>query len=521
MIPGVSALRCSWPVLAASMLGLLAPRSLMSAEVTPLTHLPRGEIEMKIEADLQAVRLYRKGLESVLEFMASDADLFPREKLPQARLPNAEQKKAIYDTWKASLDYLLALDSIKSYHKKFYKLRGGQRRASFMVGYAAFLAQYSFALRFISLAENDPGLDTILNEPVPDLGLPKGTYARLKFQYLNVACATEFAALTVVSKSYGECRVPDVQAGIEADSSVIWKAGKGKGELLTVKNALNIIKKAGFKAWFPIRAGVSEWMGDTKVYRKRLSLISEAQIRAFAHRLEPGDILLERREWYLSNIGLPGFWTHAALYVGAPADRSSYAYDKELAGWVKAQGEESGDFEALLGKRYPEQVALSLRPQEDGHHPRIIEALSEGVQFTTLEHSAAADSFAVLRPRLSVKDKAVAIYRAFGFVGRPYDFDFDFLTDSSMVCTEVIYKAYEPTADYGGLEFPVEKLMGHRVMPANALARLFDAKFAGPGQQLDFIMFFDGSERASKAVRNTLEEFRKSWRRPKWHIVKR
>jgi hypothetical protein len=36
--------------------------------------------------------------------------------------------------------------------------------------------------------------------------------------------------------------------------------------------------------------------------------------------MSPGCILLVRRQWYLSNIGIPGFWPHAVLYVGTFLD---------------------------------------------------------------------------------------------------------------------------------------------------------------------------------------------------------
>ena len=51
---------------------------------------------------------------------------------------------------------------------------------------------------------------------------------------------------------------------------------------------------------------------------------------------------------------------------------------------------------------------------------------------------------AALRPRLPAVEKAAAILRAFGHARRPYDFNFDFRTDATLVCSELIYKVYEP-----------------------------------------------------------------------------
>jgi hypothetical protein len=229
--------------------------------------------------------------------------------------------------------------------------------------------------------------------------------------------------------------------------------------------------------------------------------------------------MLERREWYLSNVGLPGFWPHAVLYVGTAETRRKIFDDPEVRTWVKSKGQPDGDFEGLLQTKYPDAYAMSLAVQEDGNRPRLLEAIGKGVVFTTLEHSAAADSLCVLRPRLPLKERAVAIWRAFHYVGRPYDYNFDFMTDSAIVCTELVYKSYQECPDSRGLKLPLVNILGRLAIPANELVRQFDADYGTAGQQYDLVLFLDGIEKSKKAVENSADEFRQSWRRPKWHVV--
>jgi hypothetical protein len=489
-----------------------------TAESVPLEKLPHADLATRIESDLQMVLIYRAGLSNAVAFATLQTNLFA-DATAEKHLPRRDEKELLWQAWKSNLDYLLALDLIDSYYSDWWRLSGDAKAKAFAISYAAFLAKYRFSLDFCALVEKNPFCDTILNEPVPELGLPAGTYAKLKFRFLNVATATDFGARAAWFKTMSAKMTIDLQPVIHDDAGSILRTGRGTGELLTAKNALNILKHAGSDAWFPVQQGVSEWMGHTKVYRRGEFLITPAQIEAVHKQLLPGDVLLVRRDWFMSNVGLPGFWPHAALYIGTPGERRQYFSTPEVTAWVRAQGIPGGDFEELLKSRSPTNYLRSLEPHEAGHATRVIESMSAGVSFTAIEHCIDADSMVALRPKLPRTDKATAILRALHYAGRPYDFDFDFATDAKLVCTELVYKAYEPSAGMHGLNLTLEEMLGRQLLPANLIAKQFDEQYGTPNAQFDFLSFLDGHEREGKAVESTVADFRQSWQRPKWHVL--
>lgn len=485
--------------------------------LTTLTAAERGARQM---ADRAALARYRAGLARTIAYARSHPELFPAARPPEPRLLTAGERNAVREAWKSALDFTLALDSLERFHADFFRLAAARDRSrSFHVASGAFRVAYRFALDFIAVVENDPKLGVVLNDSVDDLGLPSGTYDLYKFRFLNVAAATRFVAYALAGQALGPQEDDDLARAAAADTARILEAGRGQGEALTAANAISVLRRLGARAVFPVQAGVSEWMGDTKVLRHQRSLITPAQIAALRGRMLPGDIMLQRREWYLSNVGLPGFWSHAALYVGTAEERHSFFGAADVRRWVVSQGESSGDLEPLLEQSRPTARAAAGAPQEHGHLPRVLEAISEGVSFTTLEHSGDADSLVILRPRLDRVGIAAALRRAWAYAGRPYDFDFDFQTDSALVCTELVYKAFEPSAQTAGVRFRLEEILGRTAIPANSIARQFDEEFGTPGAQLDFVAFLDGQEKRGVAVEAGVDEFRNSWRRPKWHVL--
>ena len=504
-------------VAAAVFLGIMAFATQAGAH--PLAKLDAASRAASQASDLRSVGVFRGGLARVTERTAARPNLFPAARRRGTHLLNEAERSAVRETWKSFLDYLLALDSLERFHAEYAVLAWSDRTPSFHVARGAFLAQYRFALDFIRRVENDPKLPILLNEPLPALGLPAGSYDRLKFRFLNVAASSQLAAYGALARLLPAAADPALARAAAEDEARLLQAARGRRQVLTAANSLNVLTKLANRVTFPVQVQVSEWMGDTKVLRKDRALISAEQIAALPRRLAPGDVLLQRREWYMSNVGLPGFWSHAALYIGTPEERRTYFDDPEVRRWVIAQGEPSGDFEALLRSRHPQAHALALATQEQGHVPRVLEAISEGVVFTTLEHSAAADSMTALRPRLERAEKAQALLRAFQYVGRPYDFNFDFQTDLALVCTELVYKSYEPVPGYRGIRLKLEEILGRTAIPANSIARQLDEEMAQGTPQFDMVLFLDGQEKLGKAVEAGIDELRRSWQRPKWHVI--
>jgi len=396
---------------------LVAVSSFGAAPPASVSKLPAADQRARLASDQVAVQRHRDGLKAAVAFTLSRPDLFADKRHLEARVLSREQKEAVWNTWKTFLDYTVALEATAAFHRDFLLLRRPAQDESFLIRCGAHFAQHRWALAFIARAENDPGMDTFLNEPVPELGLPKGSYAQLKLRHLNPVHAAHFGAFAACLRTVGDGVSPALRAVVREDETEIFKGAIGKTEFLTAANALEVLKRGGSALWLPVQTGVAEWMGDTKVRRKNESLITEPQAQALRPRLQPGDVLITRRNWYLSNIGLPGFWPHAAIYLGTPAERRMHFATPEVRSWLRGL-EDAEDFDALLQKRYPAAHATCQQPYH-GHLVRVLEAQSEGVTFTSLEHAAEADALVVLRPKLSLVEKATALVRAFHYAGRP------------------------------------------------------------------------------------------------------
>jgi hypothetical protein len=256
-------------------------------------------------------------------------------------------------------------------------------------------------------------------------------------------------------------------------------------------------------------------LGDLRVPVLRTPLVTTGQIEALTPGLEPGDLILERQEGYLSNLAMPGFWKHSSIHVGTPELRRSYFDEADVNAWVCRAGEPSGCFETLLQRRYPHAHAASVRSR-NGWAMRAIESTAEGVVFKALEETCAVDSVATLRPRLSKVAKAKAIARAFGFVGLPYDYRFDFATNDSFICSELVYKCFRSRQQEHGLHLRLRLISGRPAMPTNDIAHSYAEHYATHGQQLDLVGFLDGDVRAQLALERPEAEFRDSHARCAW-----
>jgi hypothetical protein len=75
----------------------------------------------------------------------------------------------------------------------------------------------------------------------------------------------------------------------------------------------------------------------------------------------------------------------------------------------------------------------------------------------------------VLRPRLSTGEVAHSLARVMAHEGKPYDFDFDFSRSDRLVCTEVVYRAYDGV---GPMQFPLVRRAGRPTFSGSDLIGL-------------------------------------------------
>ncbi|HEX8705893.1 MAG TPA: YiiX/YebB-like N1pC/P60 family cysteine hydrolase [Myxococcaceae bacterium] len=485
------------------------------------------------QQDLVALQRYANGMRGLQDQIRKNLSLYnQKQKIPYT----PEQKQTLLTTWAAFFDYFASTETIRQRYWDFVKVPGVTQPVKhgwgFLLTHGALTTLLAHGLTYAELTNGREQLEVLLDEPSPQYGIPAGAFAQFKEKVIHVSTATQL----MTGNTYLEQARPLLnQSGalsfkltpwLLQESKANFKVARGKlikrGPSFFTVAAKDLVVDGAQRAIFPVQKGVAEWMGDTRVKRIGQPLISREQTLKLLEKMEPGDIIVARQNWYLSNIGLPGFWPHAELYVSTPEQLDAYfAGDEEVKAWLATQPGQPKTLGEYLGRLHPAKWAKYRGTDEHGDPLRIIESISEGVSFTGTEHGMRVDYLGVMRPRLSKKEKAQAIVRAFTYQGRPYDFNFDFFSDSTLVCTELVYKSYQPSKDMKGLKVDLVDVAGRRTLPANELVKLFDQEYDKPDRQLDFVAFLDGREDKKRAIEEDVLTFRQTYQRMKWDIAQK
>lgn len=142
---------------------------------------------------------------------------------------------------------------------------------------------------------------------------------------------------------------------------------------------------------------VTQWIGRNRIPLRyhRISRDNYVSLKAI---LKPGHVILTRRTGELNNFLIPGFWTHASMYLG---------------------------------------------------NEEVAEAVSEGVIITKLEAflcgAIHGKDYVMVRDALYLgdADKAVAAEVARSKAGCPYDWVFDITDDRAFYCSKLVWYALE------------------------------------------------------------------------------
>lgn len=373
------------------------------------------------------------------------------------------------------------------------------RLRALLLHYTAAAVAYDYAARFVLAFDGKEQAIRKLNEAEPRWDLPAGTYDNIRANLGHVANRKWLEAgwrhyrETLPRWSAAGLRDGEPQAGFHRAIATAADHTAGLSEKLLhykLEIAFGDVSKFARGGWYRANSAVATLVGDTKIREPHHGggLITPQLLSGLRTRLRPGDIIVERRNWYLSNAFLPGYWPHSALYVGTAAELRALGLDRD--------------------PRVAKHLQAFARADASGHAPAVVEAVSEGVVFTSLEHSVGeADSVGVLRLRLAPEQIAEIIARAFSHAGKPYDFDFDFFSADKLVCTELVYRSCG-----GFVDFPLVDILGRRTLPAVDIVRYWTST-AG-AQKLEFVAFLDGDAAADTCVDSDANALARSVSRP-------
>jgi len=193
------------------------------------------------------------------------------------------------------------------------------------------------------------------------------------------------------------------------------------------------------QARYGLQAVVGETFAQARTTLHYVPGITNTVLDTLTRELQPGDVLLVRTEKKVTTALLPGFWAHAAIYLGR-ADQ-------------------------LTALRLPDQATPRLATNESFGY--VLEGVAPRVEINPLRQCLWADHVLALRPNLPDDLRWDAVREALTHYGKPYDFEFDFTLSTRVVCTGLVYRALHGR---GAIRFELTKRLGRFTLSGDDLA---------------------------------------------------
>lgn len=325
------------------------------------------------------------------------------------------------------------------------------RRPAFLVALAAATLLVRRTRELVAIAGRSRLLRKKLDEADAIHGLPRKTFTQL---YRATTSIRRLARLRDALDFYRESREQFVDLAENSpfdeliprlDGEVERASGDGIGFRRRFRYGLYSFRRRHHSAWKTSVFRLFQWSGSMIADLKQPGVkpsgapkrVDAALREELVGLAEPGDVFFTRHDDAMSNLFLPGFWPHGALFFGDVEQRK--------------------------------RLGLELSPgvaRQAADPVKFLEAKKDGVLFRPAEDTLAVDCVVILRPPVALEHRANAMKRASRHAGKRYDFVFDFRTSDRLACTEVIYRAFHGE---GGLHFELISTGGRLCLPAEAL----------------------------------------------------
>ena len=340
------------------------------------------------------------------------------------------------------------------------ELDDASRREAFLIAFAAALLLVDAARFLREAADQRPIVRSKFNEPAPQFGVPGGVYDAVQKSLVSARHGWHlYHAIRYFDEHEAELRamgqgtpfapllvcIDELRNRLDVS---ITQFAKAKLRTRTDQVLRHVGRSVIGQALYGIQKLAGSLVADKYLrYGHRPGLPNEIATE-ICKLLAPGDVLVVRKEYALTNYFLPGYWPHAALYLG---DTQS----------LVALGVHDQEHVKPRWSRLLESESKSA-----GH---VLESMRDGVNLRTLDSPFASDSIVVLRPSISRQELGTALSRCFAHEGKSYDFDFDFRRADRLVCTEVVYRAFDGV---GSINIPLVQRAGRPTLSGSDLIQM-------------------------------------------------